>query len=167
MHEKNNTLHLHSKLALEIKAAKKTMFRLHREGTSLREAADRFAVDIANRFEGVLPRNGSAEPHVSRHTGSTIEIDPFDKVEVSPLPWVERLTDSGEPEDYDALFNLLTYAVAVTEHGDASQQAVLDHAITEAWQNSEPAYELRRKQAAQIERSVVARRCDASEREGQ
>lgn len=50
MPSKNTTLDIHKTLAHEIKAAKKAMFKCHREGVPLKEAAHRFTVDIANRF---------------------------------------------------------------------------------------------------------------------
>lgn len=62
MPRKNTTLHLHSKLALEIKAAKKKMFQNHREGMSAREAADKFVIDMTHRFENVLPRGADRDP---------------------------------------------------------------------------------------------------------
>ncbi|HUS09224.1 MAG TPA: hypothetical protein VMZ30_02070 [Pyrinomonadaceae bacterium] len=51
MPSKNNMLSLHQTLAHEIKAAKKTLFKRHREGLPARQAADQFLIDIAQRFE--------------------------------------------------------------------------------------------------------------------
>lgn len=55
MQRKNTTLDLHAKLAHEIKSAKRTMFKRHREGVPLRAAADQFVIDITNRFHSVVP----------------------------------------------------------------------------------------------------------------
>jgi hypothetical protein len=51
MKSKNTTLSLHATLALEIKAAKKTMFKRHREGLPLRMAANHFVADITQRLK--------------------------------------------------------------------------------------------------------------------
>ena len=51
---KNNTPALHATLAREIKAAKKTLFKRHREGMPLRDATTKFVVDIANQFHDVV-----------------------------------------------------------------------------------------------------------------
>ncbi len=58
MQSKNNTLDLHKTVAHEIKAAKKRMFKRHREGMPLPEAASAFCVDMAARFRAVVPDYG-------------------------------------------------------------------------------------------------------------
>jgi hypothetical protein len=72
MHEQNNKLH--SEIALAIKGAKKQMFRRHREGMSIREAADKFCVDMANRFEPLCKAEKPADP-VCDCTQAEIEDD--------------------------------------------------------------------------------------------
>ena len=95
----NSRDHLHSKLALEIKAAKRTMFKRHREGMDLREAADKFAFDVAGRFENVL----SSGQSTTIETGRDDETQ--DRGLYSQPGAIERITeviaagDDGEHDD--------------------------------------------------------------------
>lgn len=97
MPNKNTTLTLHATLAHEIKTAKKTMFKRHREGVPLRAALDQFGIDIAQRFEKVAP------PAVMGPIGpmSTI-VD----VEASPTPETE-LFDEVQEQSMRAIMTLL------------------------------------------------------------
>jgi hypothetical protein len=54
MHNKN-TLSLHARIALEIKAAKKKMFKRHREGVPLQLAIDKFEGDVMRRLYSLAP----------------------------------------------------------------------------------------------------------------
>ncbi len=63
MQQNTITAKKHSEIALAIKAAKKQMFKRHREGMDLREAADKFCVDICTRFEDIVSRD--SEPYES------------------------------------------------------------------------------------------------------
>jgi hypothetical protein len=58
-----HTLHLHSQIALAIKAAKKKMFRCHREGMDMPHAAEKFLHDVTRRIYDLVP-----EPE----TGTTV-----------------------------------------------------------------------------------------------
>ncbi len=58
MLSKNTTLDLHKTLAHEIKAAKKTMFKRHREGQSLANSANTFLWDMQNRLHKILVETG-------------------------------------------------------------------------------------------------------------
>jgi hypothetical protein len=61
MHDKN-TLSLHARIALEIKAAKKTMFKRHREGQSMPNAANSFLWELQNRLHKALVETGQQPP---------------------------------------------------------------------------------------------------------
>jgi hypothetical protein len=50
-------LHLHSEIALTIKAAKKALFARHRAGMALAETLRLFRLDIQQRLEKIAPEN--------------------------------------------------------------------------------------------------------------
>jgi hypothetical protein len=51
----NQDTKIHSEIALAIRGAKKQMFKRHREGMPLRDAAHRFSVDLVKEFHDMIP----------------------------------------------------------------------------------------------------------------
>lgn len=95
---KNNTLRLHSTLAHEIKAAKKTLFRRHREGLPLRMAANQFVVDITQRLKKISFPDAVSDNSEGRSAESAIEIaddDPETSHEVIQ-EWARTICQSGD-----------------------------------------------------------------------
>lgn len=97
MPSKNITLNLHQTLAHEIKAAKKLMFKRHREGLPIRHAADQFVIDVTNRFKRLslsisAKQDGSAAPSFSSDSAGPLSVEERDRVErevVSLLKFID------------------------------------------------------------------------------
>jgi hypothetical protein len=158
---KNNTLHLHSKLALEIKAAKKTMFRNHREGLNVRDAADKFVIDVSNRLGAILPRDeGNSDDHTKPEPEDDDRETELAALETDLTTWIDDLTATGDPEVAESLFNLLAYREIVTSHGDPRQRAIFDLAADSVFAKSTTAYEVRRRLLEGMERRVIRTRYD-------
>lgn len=93
MATKNTTLSIHSRIAHEIKAAKKTLFNRHREGLPLRAALDQFAVDICHRFEKVAPPVQPTTQTLASESGATGS-EVFDEIQEQAMRAIMTLLNA-------------------------------------------------------------------------
>lgn len=95
MPSKDTTLSIHQRVAHEIKGAKKTMFRRHREGQSLANAANTFLWDVQNRLHKVIHPDGPARRAKSdSDTDVRFETEVFDEVQEQAMRAIMTLLDS-------------------------------------------------------------------------
>jgi len=134
MHEKNNTLDLHKTLAHEIKAAKKYMFKLHRDGASLDSAVRAFVHDTHNRLNDVLESAGKAA-----NEGKDLPVPPatFSVENTSRVAGATPTSDTGladhilaimnDPKCPDALYNKIAgFVTDCTNIKDSTGETLLD-----------------------------------------
>lgn len=115
MQKQNSKDAKHAEIALAIKGAKKKMFLNSRSGMDLREAADKFAVDVAIRFEKILAVTEAVED--SGHSDDNPQRKGVARLAENPAEWrqlsanitdlVDQLCCHGESDQARRLFSLL------------------------------------------------------------
>lgn len=123
--QENNRNQKHAEIAREIRLAKKAMFKRSREGMSLREAADKFVVDVANRFEPII--SGTTQPEQSAQQETVLLLaktpDDWNQLDAEVERLIDRLCGHGDYDDAQALFTLLN--LLTNEKYDKSDREIV------------------------------------------